>query len=120
MSNVQKIIVNINVSFLEFEADKIYVISSEKWLEHEEAFKVAVQFAQTCHENLTFDEDTSSFADPDQEILVKVTEVERYDNEDGFIFEELAPRSINLVDVEDAEHANIAEVEKYIQANKKG
>ena len=38
MSYMQKIIVNLGVSLLEFETDKVYVISSEKTLTQEEAF----------------------------------------------------------------------------------
>lgn len=116
MSYMQKIIVNLGISLLEFETDKVYVISSEKTLTQEEAFKVAVGFAQTCYKNLSFNEEEKAFSDIDGEIIVKVTEVKVLDPEDGFMFEELAPSSVVLADVDSVE-PNMVEVDKYLQVN---
>tara|TARA_Y100000588_G_scaffold71880_4_gene74006 strand:- start:6418 stop:7029 length:612 start_codon:yes stop_codon:yes gene_type:complete len=112
---MQKIIVNLGVSLLEFETDKVYVVSSEKTLTQEEAFKVAVGFAQTCYKKLSFNEEEKAFTDVDGEILIKVTEVKVLDSEDGFIFEELAPSSVILADIDSVE-PNMVEVEKYLNS----
>lgn len=115
MSYMQKIIVNLGISLLEFETDKVYVISSEKTLTQEEAFKIAVGFAQTCHKNLSFNEEEKAFTDVDGEIHVKVKEVKVLDSEDGFMFEELAPSSVVLADVDSVE-PNMFEVERYLSS----
>lgn len=116
MSCVQKIIVNLEVSFSGFESDKLYSISSDKWLESSEAMNVAVKQAQTAFPDLTFDEETKAFTDPNKNLVVKVSHVESYDSCDGFLVEEMVPTIIlNDSDLE----ANDNEVQKYLIANKK-